>query len=156
MRHLPEHLQTELVLEERRQLHKFMEEAEEESLWLQEKLQSVKSTEAGHDLNSTQLLITKHEQIEDELKFRKPHCDQIVQSGEQLIASKCYNSKENEKLKSKFELLKTQFESLREAAKNRRSLLEDSFSSQQYFADATYYCPPFGVVGDNYSNSTKS
>jgi spectrin beta len=123
-------------LEERRQLHKFMEEAEEESLWLQEKLQSVKSTEAGHDLNSTQLLITKHEQIEDELKFRKPHCDQIVQSGEQLIASKCYNSKENEKLKSKFELLKTQFESLREAAKNRRSLLEDSFSSQQYFADA--------------------
>lgn len=124
-------------LEERRCLHKFMEEADEESMWLQEKLQMVKSKDAGHDLNSTQLLITKHEQLEDELKFRKPHIDKIIeQSGEQLIKSQVYSTKEIEKLKTRCDSLKAMFESLKEAAIHRRTLLEDSFSSQQYFADA--------------------
>ena len=123
-------------LEERREFHKFIEEAEEESLWLNEKLQLVKSTEAGHDLSSTQILINKHEQLEDELKFRKSRMDKLVQNGEKLIASKRYNSKENEKLSQKYSQLQNLYAELVKATANRRTLLEDSYSSQQYYTDA--------------------
>lgn len=124
-------------LENHRELHKFIEEADEEWMWLQEKLQIVKSTETGHDLSSTQILINKHEQLEDELKFRKPRIDdKIILGGEQLISSKIFNQPENDKLASKCMNLLNAFESLKKEAANRRSILEDSFSSQQYFADA--------------------
>ena len=124
-------------LEERREFHKFLEEADEESLWLNEKLQLVKSTDSGHDLSSTQILINKHEQLEDELKFRKSRMDKLVQNGEKLISSKRYSPKENEKLAQKFYQLNSLYAELLKAAANRRTLLEDSYSSQQYFADAS-------------------
>lgn len=123
-------------LEEHKEFHKFVEEAEEEIMWVQEKLQIVKSTDSGHDLGSTQILINKHEQLEDEIKFRTPRIDKIVANGEKIVSSKIFTQKENTKISSKCDELKSKFIELKEAAKNRRSLLEDSFSSQQYYADA--------------------
>ena len=123
-------------LDERRDFHRFVEEADEECMWLQEKLQLVKSTESGHDLSSTQILINKQEQLEDELKFRMPRIDKMVVEGDQLVASKRFNQQENAKIIAKCHSLQNKFGELREAAVTRRSLLEDSFTSQQYFADA--------------------
>ena len=45
-------------LEERREYHRFLEEADEECLWINEKMQIVKSNDAGHDLRSTQIFIS--------------------------------------------------------------------------------------------------
>jgi len=124
-------------LEDHRDLHKFVEEADEEWMWLQEKLQVVKSTETGNSLSSTQILINKHEQLEDELKFRKPRIDEkIVRRGEDLISSAKFAKTENDRLAAKCLSLMNAFESLRTEAAQRRSKLEDSFTSQQYFADA--------------------
>lgn len=124
-------------LEDHRELHKFIEEAEEEHMWLQEKFQIVKSAETGNDLSSTQILINKHEQLEDELKFRKQRIDdKISAKGEQLISSMTYNTPENEKIAYKCSSLLALFETLKKETANRRSILEDSFTSQQYFADA--------------------
>ena len=123
-------------LEEHRQLHKFIEEADEEWMWLQEKLQVVKTTDTGNDLSSTQILINKHEQLEDELRFRKQRIQDKIVKGEQLVASKIYQKPENEKIAFKSSTLVSAFESLQKATENRRSILEDSYSSQQYFADA--------------------
>ncbi len=67
-------------LEEHRVLHKFVEEADEEWMWLQEKMHIVKMNTVadGQDLSSIQMLINKHEQLEDELKFRKARIDEKV------------------------------------------------------------------------------
>lgn len=124
-------------LEEKREIHKFLEEADEDIFWIQDKLQVVKSVEPGHDLSSTQLLLNKQEQLEDELKFRLPRIDKIVASGDKLIASKKFSQPENAKIVSKCSTLQSKFGELKEAAAYRRSILEDSFSSQQYFADAS-------------------
>lgn len=124
-------------LEDHRDFHKFVEEADEEYMWVQEKRQVVKSQETGHDLSSTQILINKQEQLEDELKFRKPRIDaKIVMAGERLIASGLFNKPETDKLAYKCSSLLIAFDGLRTEAANRRSILEDSFTSQQYFADA--------------------
>jgi hypothetical protein len=124
-------------LEDHRDLHRFVEEADEEWMWLQEKLQVVKSTETGSSLSATQILINKHEQLEDELKFRKPRVDdKIVRRGEELIASARFAHAENDRLAAKCLGLLKAFESLRAEAAVRRGKLEDSFTSQQYFADA--------------------
>jgi spectrin beta len=124
-------------LEEKREIHRFLEEADEDIFWIQDKLQVVKSVEPGHDLSSTQLLLNKQEQLEDELKFRLPRIDKIVASGDKLIASKKFSQPENAKIVSKCSTLQSKFGELKEAAAYRRSILEDSFSSQQYFADAS-------------------
>ena len=113
-----------------------MEEADEECMWLEERLQLVKSTEPGHDLSSSQILLNKQEQLEDELKFRLPRVDKMVAQGDSLAASKKFNQRENQKISAKCDTLQKRFAELREAAQKRRSLLEDSYSSQQYFADA--------------------
>jgi spectrin beta len=115
---------------------KFLEEADEDIFWIQDKLQVVKSIEPGNDLSSTQILLNKQEQLEDELKFRLPRIDKIVANGDKLIASKKFSQPENAKIISKCSTLQSKFAELKEAAAYRRSILEDSFSSQQYFADA--------------------
>ena len=123
-------------LEERREFHRFGEEADEECMWLQEKIDLVKTTEPGHDLSSSQILLNKQEQLEDELKFRMPRIDKMVAGGDQLVASKKFSQRENSKIISKCETMQSKFAELKETAHKRRTLLEDSYSSQQYFADA--------------------
>lgn len=123
-------------LEEHREYHRFLEEADEEIMWIQEKLQIVKSNDSGHDLGSTQILINKHEQLEDETKFRMPRIDKIVAQGDRIISSKQFNQKESSKIVAKCSDLQAKFSELKQASVNRRALLEDSYSSQQYFADA--------------------
>jgi spectrin beta len=123
-------------LEERREFHRFGEEADEECMWLQEKIDLVRTTEPGHDLSSSQILLNKQEQLEDELKFRMPRIDKMVAGGDQLVASKRFSQRENAKIISKCETMQSKFAELKEAAHKRRTLLEDSYSSQQYFADA--------------------
>lgn len=124
-------------LEDHRDFLRFVEAADEEYMWVQEKRQVVKSQETGHDLSSTQVLINKQEQLEDELKFRKPRIDaKIVMAGERLIASGLFSRPETDKLAYKCSGLLTAFDGLRTEAASRRSILEDSFTSQQYFADA--------------------
>ncbi|CAF0717385.1 unnamed protein product [Brachionus calyciflorus] len=121
---------------EQRDFIKFLEEADEEILWIQEKIQIVKSNDAGHDLASTQILLNKQEQLEDEIKFRSPRMDKIILQGHQIIEAKKFNKEENEKVRAKISDLENLFKKLKESAAFRRSLLEDALSSQQYYSDA--------------------
>ena len=123
-------------LEERRELYKFIEEAEEDGLWMQEKYQLMKSLDLGHDLNSTLNLIQKHDQLQAEIKFRKQRIEKILQNGQKLIASKQFTDPENKNILKKIDALKLNYQRLSEAANERHLLLEDSYSSQSYYADS--------------------
>ena len=85
---------------------------------------------------STQILINKHEQLEDEIKFRGPRIDKMISLGEKLIDPERFKHDEIPTINSKISDLQVLFKQLKELSVVRRSLLEDSFSSQQYFADA--------------------
>ncbi len=123
-------------LEERRDLYKFVEECDEESMWLNEKIQIVKSIEPCNDLGSIQIMINKHEQLEDEIKFRASRIDKIVNQSQMLINSKRFTPIECGKCLTKSASLESKFNELKEAASGLRSLLEDLYTSQQYFSDA--------------------
>lgn len=121
---------------EHRNFLKFLEEADEEIIWIQEKIRIVKSNDAGHDLGSTQILINKHEQLEDEIKFRSPRIDKIISQSEKMINEQKFEDEEAENIVKRASEIENLFKQLKELAIKRKSLLEDSFSSQQYFADA--------------------
>ncbi len=123
-------------LEERRDLYKFVEECDEESMWLNEKIQIVKSTEPSNDIGSLQIMINKHEQLEDEIKFRASRIDKIINQSQQLIGSKRFTPSECGKCLTKSASLESKFNELKESASGLRSLLEDLYTSQQYFSDA--------------------
>lgn len=108
-------------------------------MWISEKIQILKSSESGgHDLGSTQILINKHEQLEDEIKFRVNRIDKLLAQGTQLSKPPTYrfNSQEIGKIAGKCQSLAARFNDLKEASSQRRSLLEDSYTSQQYHVDA--------------------
>lgn len=108
-------------------------------MWISEKIQILKSSESGgHDLGSTQILINKHEQLEDEIKFRINRIDKLLAQGTQLSKPPTYrfNSQEIGKIAGKCQSLAARFNDLKEASTQRRSLLEDSYTSQQYHVDA--------------------
>ena len=51
------------LLEESLKLHTFYRDLEEEGIWLAEKEYFVSSTEYGHDLHTTTLLLQRHKVI---------------------------------------------------------------------------------------------
>ncbi len=122
-------------IEQKRDFYKFTEVADEETSWLQEKLQLAMSSDLGHDLNSTMNLVHKHEQLEAEIKFRKPRCDKIVQNGQSLVSSKTLNDTESRSIGQYCKTLNGKFDGLVDAARTRRVLLEDSYTLQQFYAD---------------------
>lgn len=108
-------------------------------MWISEKHQILKSSDSGgHDLGSTQILINKHEQLEDEIKFRISRIDKLLANGAQLASGKShrFNAQEQTRITSKCQLLASRFGDLKEASAQRRALLEDSYTSQQYHVDA--------------------
>lgn len=128
---------------------RFLEEADEELMWISEKNQILKSSESatGHDLGSTQILINKHEQLEDEIKFRVTRIDKLLGQGSQLKTATNtkpgsstptyrFSTQEQAKIVAKCQMLAGRFGELKEAATQRRALLEDSYTSQQYHVDA--------------------
>ena len=123
-------------LEERRELYRFAEECDEEIMWLNEKLQIIKSIEPGNDLSSIQILINKHEQLEDEVKFRAARIEKILGQSSQLINSKRFTPAECGKCLTKSTGLESKLSELREAAAGLRSLLDDLYTSQQFLSDA--------------------
>lgn len=123
-------------LHEHRNYLKFLEEADEEIIWIKEKIRVVNSNDAGHDLGSTQILINKHEQLEDEIKFRSPRIDKIANQSEKIIMSQKFGQNETDSIFKRISEMQALIKQLKELAAKRKSLLEDSFSSQQYFADA--------------------
>lgn len=126
-------------------LKRFLEEADEELMWISEKTHILKSSDTGgHDLGSTQILINKHEQLEDEIKFRVSRIDKLLAQGTQLTASAKpgtvppyrFNAQELGKITGKCQSLAARFNELKEVSSQRRALLEDFYTSQQYHVDA--------------------
>merc|ERR550532_1374334 len=75
----------------------------------------------------------RHKAAEQEMDARRPLCQQVCQSGEELCAGKHYASRD---IKQRIKNLNDKWKKLDDLANTRRTKLEDAAESHQYYADA--------------------
>lgn len=120
-------------LDEARNFFQFIQDQEDEEAWLIEKQRICQAGISIKDLRAVLSLQQKHKTLEDEMKARKPKCDQICLAGKTLIQEKHPNSNEIEHHITNIE---QQWARLLELAAKRRKQLEDAAEAYQFHADA--------------------
>ncbi|XP_059148013.1 spectrin beta chain, non-erythrocytic 2-like isoform X3 [Physella acuta] len=120
-------------LETAKRYYQFLEDTEQEERWAAEKLEEVRSTNVGKDLNAGLLLLKKHEALEAEMQGRWRRCEQICATGQDLVNQ---GHPARSEIGSRIKSLMDKWNQLQDAATARKTRLEDAIEAQQYYADA--------------------
>ncbi|BFZ07506.1 hypothetical protein BsWGS_10543 [Bradybaena similaris] len=120
-------------LETAKRYYQFLDDTEQEERWVAEKLEEVRSTNVGKDLNGGLVLLKKHEALEAEMQGRWRRCEQICAVGQDLVNQ---GHTARSEIGSRIKSLMDKWNQLQEAAAHRKTRLEDAVEAQQYYADA--------------------
>ncbi|XP_033621593.1 spectrin alpha chain, erythrocytic 1 [Fukomys damarensis] len=119
-----------LRLEESLQYLQFMENAEEEEVWIGEKEAMVARGDSGDTLTATQNLLKKHETLASDFAVHKTRVQNVCAQGEDILNEE--ESKNKEKISAKIEALKERTSSLDKALASWKLQLEDDLAFQQF------------------------
>ncbi|XP_048733527.1 spectrin alpha chain, non-erythrocytic 1-like isoform X2 [Ostrea edulis] len=122
------------ALEVVKKYYQFLQDAEEEERWAQERIDNCRSTNTGKDLNAALMLLKKHEALEAEMHGRWPRCEAICATGQDLVNSGHGAWAE---IGTKINNLMDKWKLLRDRAALRRTKIEDGIEAHQYYADAS-------------------
>ncbi|EDV21767.1 uncharacterized protein TRIADDRAFT_59818 [Trichoplax adhaerens] len=115
-------------------LFQFLRDVEDEETWIREKEAIASSGSHGRDLLTVQSLIKKHQAMQTEIDNHETKIDAVCADGQKLIDDEHYATNDiNEginKLKDAWNLLK-------DKCIGRKSELDDSLRTHQYFADSS-------------------
>ncbi|CAL1542371.1 unnamed protein product [Lymnaea stagnalis] len=120
-------------LETAKRYYQFLADTEQEERWAAEKIEEVKSTNIGKDLNAALMLLKKHEALEAEMQGRWRRCEQICSVGQDLVNQ---GHPARSEIGSKIKSLMDKWNQLQDGAAARKIRLEDAIEAQQYYADA--------------------
>ncbi|XP_059173308.1 spectrin beta chain-like isoform X3 [Physella acuta] len=120
-------------LEESRKLWQFYWDMADEEGWIREKEQLMSSPDLGHDLTSVNLLLSKHKAMEDEMKHRHTHLQEVQAASNELIEAGNFGADQIEQRNNE---ISSQWESLIELATYRKKRLNEAVDFYQFFADA--------------------
>ena len=113
--------------------YQFLQGMEEEERWVQEKIDICGATTTGKDLSAALILLKKHEALEGEMTGKRPWCEKLCKTGQELISGGHETKKEiNTKIKNLIE----KWDRLQKLAAIRRTKIEDGIEAHQYYADA--------------------
>nr|XP_022333961.1 spectrin alpha chain, non-erythrocytic 1-like isoform X4 [Crassostrea virginica] len=121
------------ALEVVKKYYQFLQDAEEEERWAQERIDNCRSTNTGKDLNAAMLLLKKHDALEAEMHGRWPRCEAICATGQDLVNS---GHGARAEIGTKINNLMDKWKLLKELAALRRTKIEDGIEAHQYYADA--------------------
>ncbi|KAI8788511.1 spectrin alpha chain, non-erythrocytic 1 [Biomphalaria glabrata] len=113
--------------------YQFLDDAEVEERWAVEKIEEVKSTNLGKDLNAGLMLLKKHEALEAEIQGRWKRCEQICAVGQDLVNQ---GHPARSEIGSRIKSLMDKWNQLQDASAARKIRLEDAIEALQYYADA--------------------
>ncbi|XP_028611071.1 spectrin alpha chain, erythrocytic 1 isoform X2 [Grammomys surdaster] len=119
-----------LYLEESLQYLQFMENAEEEEAWLDEKDSLVSRGDSGDTLAATQSLLKKHEALENDFAVHKNRVQDVCAQGEDILSKEETQSKD--KISTKLQVLNEKTASLAKALAAWKSQLDDVHAFQQF------------------------
>ncbi|KAL8620004.1 hypothetical protein ACOMHN_015286 [Nucella lapillus] len=120
-------------LETAQQYYQFLQDTEEEDRWVGEKIENVRSSSLGKDLNAALTLLSKHAALETEMQGRWPRCEGVCGKGQDLVNR---GHEARVEIGSRIRNLMDKWKQLQDGAASRRIRLEDAIEAQQYYADA--------------------
>ncbi|XP_066111276.1 spectrin alpha chain, erythrocytic 1 [Saccopteryx bilineata] len=122
-----------LQLEQSLEYLQFMENAEEEEAWINEKLAMVAQRDSGDTLAATQSLLKKHEALDNDFAVHDARVQNICAQGEDILDKVLQaKSQHKEKISAKIQSLNEKTPSLAQAIASWKLQLEDDYAFQQF------------------------
>ncbi|KAI6237537.1 hypothetical protein M3Y95_00275500 [Aphelenchoides besseyi] len=109
-------------------------DADEQLVWLADKLPQLRAREYGNTLHAAQSLQRKHEILQSEIETRRSAVTEVRKNGEQMREAGHFNATE---IASKIRDLDEQFGLLEQLNVERTRRLAESLKSQQFYAEVS-------------------
>ncbi|NWI51468.1 SPTB1 protein, partial [Calyptomena viridis] len=119
-------------LETSKAMYQLGRDLEDETLWVQERLSLVRSTDHGTDLPSVQRLAKRNETLQRELEGHAPRLAEVLSRGEAAGSGKELIPE----LAAQAQELQALWETLQEEVAARHQRLQEAREAQQYYLDA--------------------
>jgi len=119
-------------LDEANTLHQFFRDIHDEEAWIKEKKLLVGSDDFGRDLTGVQNLRKKHKRLDAELTSHEPTIQNVQDIGERLMAE---SNLMTEDIQQRLQQLATNWDELKDLAKQRGQKLDESLTYQQFVAN---------------------
>jgi len=121
------------LLEQAKSLGKFYSDMGDAELWIDEKQQTMTSPDLGHDVNTTDSLLTKHKLVETDMTSRYNQVETLINQGDSMIRQGHFAST---KIKDRLDLLKNKWDQLLQISSDRSTNLSQTHDYYQFFSDA--------------------
>uniref|UniRef100_H0W5L2 Spectrin alpha chain, erythrocytic 1 n=1 Tax=Cavia porcellus TaxID=10141 RepID=H0W5L2_CAVPO len=119
-----------LRLEESQQYLQFMEDAEEEEVWIREKEAVAARGDSGDTLTATQNLLKKHEALASDFAVHKTRVQTVCEQGEDILNKE--ESQNKERISAKIATLNEMTPSLDKALVSWKLQLQDELAFQEF------------------------
>ncbi|KAG8146693.1 hypothetical protein E2320_013811, partial [Naja naja] len=113
-------------------LYQFQADANDMEAWLLDTLRLVSSSDMGHDEYSTQSLVKKHKDVEEEIHNHRPALDALHEQARSLPANFAHSPEVDGRLPA----LEQRYEELVELAEHRKQALQDALNLYKMFSEA--------------------
>ncbi|NXP22761.1 SPTB1 protein, partial [Scytalopus superciliaris] len=120
-------------LETAKAMYQLRRDLEDETLWVQERLSLVRSTDHGTDLPSVQRLAKRNETLQKELAGHAPRLAEVLSRGEAVGSGE----EPGPELAAQAQELQALWKALQEEAAARHRRLQEAGEAQQYYLDAS-------------------
>jgi len=117
----------------KKEVYQFLRDIEDETIWLEEKMNLISSQEYGNSLQDVSMLIKKNRTLRGEIENHEPRIMSVCGVGDKLIDEEHPDSTEYQQ---KVEDLKERLAALKDMLEARRAKLLVSEKAQQFFFDA--------------------
>uniref|UniRef100_G3S8T8 Spectrin alpha chain, erythrocytic 1 n=1 Tax=Gorilla gorilla gorilla TaxID=9595 RepID=G3S8T8_GORGO len=121
-----------LKLEESLEYLQFMQNAEEEEAWINEKNALAARGDSGDTLAATQSLLMKHEALENDFAVHETRVQNVCAQGEDILNKVLQEESQNKEISSKIEALNEKTPSLAKAIAAWKLQLEDDYVFQEF------------------------
>ncbi|XP_073514564.1 spectrin beta chain, non-erythrocytic 2 isoform X1 [Phyllobates terribilis] len=112
--------------------YQFQADANDAEVWILDTLRLVSSNDVGHDEYSTQRLIKKHKDVEEEILNHRPAIDTLHEQASGLPPSYAHSPEVDGRLPA----LEQRYEELVTLAAHRKQALQDSLALYKMFSEA--------------------
>ncbi|NWR83248.1 SPTB1 protein, partial [Furnarius figulus] len=120
-------------LETAKAMYQLGRDLEDETLWVQERLSLVRSTDHGTDLPTVQRLTKRNETLQKELAGHAPRLGEVLSRGEAMGSSE----DPGPELAARAQELRALWDTLQEEVAARHRRLQEAGEAQQYYLDAS-------------------
>ncbi|XP_074662524.1 spectrin beta chain-like isoform X4 [Tubulanus polymorphus] len=121
-------------LEQKKRIHQFLRDIEDEKLWIDEKMQLATSTNYGNSLLSVHMLLKKNKSLQSEIMNHEPRIHSVCDDGRLMISD---GHPLSEEFQQKIDELLELWDDLLKAVEARKERLQQSEVAQQFYYDAS-------------------